>query len=878
MSRAGLQTTRMSSPSSRAVPATIVVVFTAAAAIRVTGMSGSSAAFLEVGELRRSSDTLALSGLGERPRLAAATEPRSPDFGNVLPFVGFAAAAGLAAAAIKASAVRRQAERGDRGSKFKPPYSGVRSYNQTSLVPNGNGDDRERAGLTEPNSTMTLKEEDAWLATRNAELEELLPLSKEDFDDQVNELTWQWARYLLPFTDKQREDLAQMKRNFIQKQRGLMNQVRLYKPLAMRHPTMLKRMNRMTIGNIQNKNLKVNGSFLPQDIGSIQWFAPSGHGQGAFAGACSAGTAQASPFGGGGGQVAASPFGASTGGGFSSSPFGSVGAATGASPFGGGGGSAASPFGGPSAASQTSRASSPFSAAGGGGASSFAAGSVSQAAGPSASPFGCCSGGGGSAPSASPFGGGGGATPPGSSPFGGGGAAVPSSSHFGSGAVSAPGASPFGGGGACASSASPFGGGGACASSASSPFGGGGACAPSASPFGGGGSSVPTASPFGGGGSSASTASPFGGGVGMTTSPFGTAGASSMSSPASPFGAGLSSGVATPPATFGGTQSPFGRIPATGTGPGVASIPPSGASSAPAAAGSEAQKAKEALPDLLSKVGWQLTSYGPDNQASSVSNDVSFEELRWMQSQKPQETWGEAFNGLLSQSKQRFDSYLSPASVPGQCQAGGASSSSAVPSSGPAASSPFGQGAGGTTAASPFGGCSSVAASPFGGAAAAASPFGQPVASATSGAPASPFGATVSSATSPFGAGAGGSAAASPFGQSVSGAAASSPFGAAQSASPFGAGAATGSTGRAQSPFGGQTASASPFSSGPFAARGPAGGCSAAASAAAAAGLASLAVRPHEEKDLEEEVLKAFQSLSFERFKIPEVEPPPSVC
>ncbi|CAE8617978.1 unnamed protein product, partial [Polarella glacialis] len=118
--------------------------------------------------------------------------------------------------------------------------------------------------------------------------------------------------------------------------------------------------------------------------------------------------------------------------------------------------------------------------------------------------------------------------------------------------------------------------------------------------------------------------------------------------------------------------------------PGVATIPPSGASSASAAAGAEAQEAKEALPDLLSKVGWQLTSYGPDNQASSVSNDVSFEELRWMQRQKPQETWGEAFNGLLSQSKQRFENYLSPASFPGQCQAGGVSSSSAIPSSSPA--------------------------------------------------------------------------------------------------------------------------------------------------------------------------------------------------
>jgi len=44
------------------------------------------------------------------------------------------------------------------------------------------------------------------------------------------------------------------------------------------------------------------------------------------------------------------------------------------------------------------------------------------------------------------------------------------------------------------------------------------------------------------------------------------------------------------------------------------------------------------------------------------------------------------------------------------------------------------------------------------------------------------------------------------------------------------------------------------------------------------AGLPEVPQRPHSEVDLEPEILAAFMALAFERRKIPEVEPPPSVC
>ncbi|CAE8695301.1 unnamed protein product, partial [Polarella glacialis] len=78
--------------------------------------------------------------------------------------------------------------------------------------------------------------------------------------------------------------------------------------------------------------------------------------------------------------------------------------------------------------------------------------------------------------------------------------------------------------------------------------------------------------------------------------------------------------------------------------PYVATVSPGGASSAPAAAGSEAAEAARECPFTAERPGLEFHSEPPVDfaAASSVSNHVSFEELRWMQRQKPQETWGEA--------------------------------------------------------------------------------------------------------------------------------------------------------------------------------------------------------------------------------------------
>lgn len=81
--------------------------------------------------------------------------------------------------------------------------------------------------------------------------------------------------------------------------------------------------------------------------------------------------------------------------------------------------------------------------------------------------------------------------------------------------------------------------------------------------------------------------------------------------------------------------------------------------------------------------------------------------------------------------------------------------------------------------------------------------------------------------------------------------------------SPFGQAAAPSLTWGAASPFGGGGGGASPF------------GCK---PGAAIAGLPPLPQKPHKEVDLEPEVRAAFEALAFERYKIPEVEPPPSVC
>jgi hypothetical protein len=82
---------------------------------------------------------------------------------------------------------------------------------------------------------------------------------------------------------------------------------------------------------------------------------------------------------------------------------------------------------------------------------------------------------------------------------------------------------------------------------------------------------------------------------------------------------------------------------------------------------------------------------------------------------------------------------------------------------------------------------------------------------------------------------------------------AASPFGQAQ-ASPFGQASSSLTWG-----------SASPFGQGPFA-------------DSSGDGLPKVNLKPHKETTLEAADRTAFEAAAFEYYKIPEVEPPPSVC
>ncbi|CAE7675768.1 unnamed protein product, partial [Symbiodinium sp. CCMP2456] len=519
---------------------------------------------------------------------------------------------------------------------------------------------------------------------------------------------------------------------------------------------------------------------------------------------------------------------------------------------GGGGGASASPFGsGGAVASPFSASAGPPQASpfGSGTVSPFAAGGPAQ---PSASPFG--QGGPSASPfagpgshAASPFSGNPGGTPAAPSPFGGQGS-TPSpfsgAANMGSAPLTPPAAtqrsaSPFAAGSQAPSATPPFG-------AQASPFGTSSATVASASPFGGQGA----VGPFGGasGASGASSASPF---AAQSSSSF-AAGACSGASPfaqsanapatASARAQGTTTSPFAPPAqgSASTSTSPFGAPTSAVASPSV----PAGASpftkaTAPvpsAKAGAASKDAKELLPELLRKVDWQLTSFGLDNQACVVTNDTSFEEHRWLMLQQPRGDWGSLSNKLLSESKQKFNTYLSgsaDAAAPSQAQdAASASTRAPSPFDGASrSSSPFG-------ASASAGGSAPAGASPFG--ASTPSPFG---AAGT----ASPFGSQASG-TGPF---AQRSTSPGPF------AATSSPFAPGPSASPF----QSSGQGTPPSPFAPSYATAS--ASVPY-------------DAGVRYGLSPLQMRPHEETELAQEDLKAFEAAAFESQKIPEVEPPPS--
>jgi len=115
------------------------------------------------------------------------------------------------------------------------------------------------SGEIEP--TMSDDEAQKWLKERLAGLRELNPQTDEEFEDQVDELKWEWSRELLPFVDRRRHDVAWHKTRTILKQKEFFEDLKLFQPLAVKHPTMHKRKIRQ-IQDIECKELELNPHWL----------------------------------------------------------------------------------------------------------------------------------------------------------------------------------------------------------------------------------------------------------------------------------------------------------------------------------------------------------------------------------------------------------------------------------------------------------------------------------------------------------------------------------------------------------------------------------------------------------------------------------------
>jgi len=133
--------------------------------------------------------------------------------------------------------------------------------------------------------TLTEDEEEKWMEERCAKLEALMPMSQEEFDDEVAELHWDWSKHLIPYRDKMwgskgrtNEQNAKFKLNKIRKQPEFWEKLRLFKPVALKHPSLLKhfgtywtRARRGEEGpwklpeSIEDQNFKMNPSWLANE-------------------------------------------------------------------------------------------------------------------------------------------------------------------------------------------------------------------------------------------------------------------------------------------------------------------------------------------------------------------------------------------------------------------------------------------------------------------------------------------------------------------------------------------------------------------------------------------------------------------------------------
>jgi len=204
----------MASKSSMAILSVLMCV---ALALLVLGaLPGSS--FLVTASFRASASPQVreLSGASAEPRRTA------QDAGSALPVVGLAVLTGLIAATAKASRVQRRAM-----IECK--------WNDDPYMPGGSV------------VALTAEEEKKWLDEKCEQLEALMPMSQEELDDEVSEYHWNWNKHLLPYKQrfetgvgKTNAEKAKIKLRKIRKQPEFWKKLRVFKPIALKYPTLLR--------------------------------------------------------------------------------------------------------------------------------------------------------------------------------------------------------------------------------------------------------------------------------------------------------------------------------------------------------------------------------------------------------------------------------------------------------------------------------------------------------------------------------------------------------------------------------------------------------------------------------------------------------------
>jgi len=199
--------------------------------------------------------------------------------------VGATASVIVAAAAVGGAMRRRGLVRRKNAAQFSgDPDSHVMTGTMTSpqALPPGTKVNHHTfiqhgsmpSGPVEP--TMSDEEAEKYLADKVAKLKELLPdddlFDGETFDEYMEEQRWLWARELLPFSSRgrvgkesDRQNLAAHKWRTVERQQEFFKQLMLFQPLALKYPTLLKRLIKRDIQDIECKEMRLNAHWIANE-------------------------------------------------------------------------------------------------------------------------------------------------------------------------------------------------------------------------------------------------------------------------------------------------------------------------------------------------------------------------------------------------------------------------------------------------------------------------------------------------------------------------------------------------------------------------------------------------------------------------------------